>query len=32
MNHLLILADAVAAHARLGPDKAAVRDVRRSSS
>ena len=30
MNHLLTLADAVAAHARLTPDKLAVRDSRRS--
>jgi fatty-acyl-CoA synthase len=32
MNHLLTLADAVAAHARLSPDKLAVRDSRRSLS
>ncbi|MFN9449526.1 MAG: class I adenylate-forming enzyme family protein [Rubrivivax sp.] len=30
MNHLLTLADAVATHARLTPDKLAVRDSRRS--
>ena len=32
MNHLLTLADAVAAHARLTPDKPAVRDSRRTLS
>ena len=32
MNHLLTVADAVAAHARLTPDKLAVRDSRRSLS
>ena len=32
MNHLLTLADAVATHARLTPDKLAVRDSRRSLS
>ena len=32
MNHLLTMADAVAAHARLTPDKLAVRDSRRSLS
>ena len=32
MNHLLTLADAVAAHARLTPDKLAVRDSRRGLS
>ncbi|MBX3607205.1 MAG: AMP-binding protein [Piscinibacter sp.] len=32
MNHLLTLADAVATHARLTPDKPAVRDSRRSLS
>ncbi len=32
MNHLLTLADAVAAHARLTPGKLAVRDSRRSLS
>lgn len=32
MNHLLTLADAVATHARLCPDKLAVRDSRRSLS
>jgi acyl-CoA synthetase (AMP-forming)/AMP-acid ligase II len=32
MNHLLTLADAVATHARLTPDKLALRDSRRSLS
>ena len=32
MNHLLTLADAVAAHARMTPHKPAVRDSRRSLS
>ena len=32
MNHLLTLADAVATHARLNPEKLAVRDSRRSLS
>ncbi len=32
MNHLLTLADAVSTHARLTPDKLAVRDSRRSLS